>query len=91
MHPLPTSHTQLYKLPSLTLERSACRFNLTLRALSFSPDGTKLAAAGDDNLIKLVEVKDGSVSCCCSRKDSTGHKFETKGFSNGAGGSYRAG
>eukprot|EP00198_Chlamydomonas_reinhardtii_P008883 XP_001698220.1 predicted protein [Chlamydomonas reinhardtii] len=55
------SYVKLYKLPSLTLERSACRFNLTLRALSFSPDGTKLAAAGDDNLIKLVEVKDGSV------------------------------
>ncbi|KAG2451888.1 hypothetical protein HYH02_003663 [Chlamydomonas schloesseri] len=55
------SYVKLYKLPSLTPERSACRFNLTLRALSFSPCGTKLAAAGDDNLIKLVEVKDGSV------------------------------
>ncbi len=43
------------------MERVACRFSLTLRALSFSPDGTKLAAAGDDNLIKLVEVKEGAV------------------------------
>ncbi|GLC67606.1 hypothetical protein PLESTF_000580000 [Pleodorina starrii] len=54
-------YVKLHKLPSLSLERVACRFSLTLRALSFSPDGSKLAAAGDDNLIKLVEVKEGTV------------------------------
>ncbi|GIL74869.1 hypothetical protein Vretimale_2446 [Volvox reticuliferus] len=62
-------YVKLHKLPSLSLERVACRFNLTLRALSFSPDGSKLAAGGDDSLIKLVEVKEGSVYRSLSCED----------------------
>ncbi|GFR53169.1 hypothetical protein Agub_g15892, partial [Astrephomene gubernaculifera] len=54
-------YVKLHKLPSLAAEKTLCRFSLTLRALSFSPDGSKLAAAGDDSLIKLVEVKEGAV------------------------------
>ncbi|KAG2485280.1 hypothetical protein HYH03_015955 [Edaphochlamys debaryana] len=54
-------NVKLYKVPSLSLEKVACRFALTLRALAFSPDGSKLAAAGDDSVVKLVDLKDGTV------------------------------
>ncbi len=38
-----------------------CRNSLPVRALAFSPDGTRLAAAGDDNIVKLVDVAQGTV------------------------------
>ncbi|KXZ42707.1 hypothetical protein GPECTOR_122g448 [Gonium pectorale] len=62
-------YVKLFKLPALTGERTACRFSLPLRALAFSPDGARLAAAGDDNLIKLVDVKDCSTYRSLSMDD----------------------
>ena len=53
---------QTYKLPSLDFHKVATRFQLPVRAVAFSPCGLKLAAAGDDDGIKLVHVADGKVS-----------------------------
>jgi chromosome transmission fidelity protein 4 len=52
---------QTYKLPSLDFEHVATRFTLPVRAVAFSPCGEKLAAAGDDDGIKLVTVTDQKV------------------------------
>ena len=52
---------QTYKLPSLEFQKVATRFQLPVRAVAFSPCGLKLAAAGDDDGIKLVHVADGKV------------------------------
>lgn len=52
---------QIYKLPSLEFEKVATRFQLPVRAVAFSPCGLRLAAAGDDDGIKLVHVADGKV------------------------------
>lgn len=53
---------QTYKLPSLDFHKVATRFQLPVRAVAFSPCGLKLAAAGDDDGIKLVHVADGKVN-----------------------------
>lgn len=45
----------------MEFDKIASRFTLPARALSFSADGRTLAAAGDDNLIKLIHVEDGKV------------------------------
>lgn len=52
---------QTYKLPSLDFEHVATRFSLPVRAVAFSPCGEKLAAAGDDDGIKLVTIADQKV------------------------------
>lgn len=44
----------------------ATRFTLPVRALAYSPDGTKLVAAGDDAGIKLVNVTDTKVRRCAA-------------------------
>lgn len=39
----------------------ATRFSLPVRAVVFSPSGTSIAAAGDDDGIKLVNIADSKV------------------------------
>ena len=53
---------QIYRLPSLEFVKVATRFQLPVRAVAFSPCGQTLAAAGDDDGIKLVHVADTKVS-----------------------------
>lgn len=53
---------QIHKLPSLEFTKVATRFQLPVRAVAFSPCGQRLAAAGDDDGIKLVIVADAKVS-----------------------------
>ncbi len=55
------SSVQLHKLPSLEFIKVATRFTLPVRAVAFSPCGQSLAAAGDDDGIKLVHVADTKV------------------------------
>ena len=45
-----------FSFPSGDLQSIATRFTLPVKALAFSPSGATLAAAGDDEGIKLVEV-----------------------------------
>ncbi len=49
-------HVQIYKLPDGTFNSVATRFSLPVRALAYSPSGTNLAAAGDDEGIKLISA-----------------------------------
>lgn len=53
---------QVYKLPDGAFESVATRFTLPVRALSYSPSGTNLAAAGDDDGIKLISAAESKVS-----------------------------
>lgn len=53
---------QVFKLPSGNFEKVATRFSLPVRAVVFSPSGTSIAAAGDDDGIKLVNIADSKVS-----------------------------
>ena len=55
---------QIYKLPDGTFDSVATRFSLPVRCLAFSPSGTNLAAAGDDEGIKLISAAESKVSCC---------------------------
>ena len=61
-----SSWRQLYSLPGLEERNVATRFTLPVRALAYSPDGTKLVAAGDDAGIKLVNVIDTKVRRCAA-------------------------
>ena len=65
------SGLQLHKLPSLDFIKVATRFTLPVRAVAFSPCGQSLAAAGDDDGIKLVHVADTKVQYV----ESTGSKI----------------
>lgn len=57
---------QIYRLPGLEEVAVATRFTLPVRAVAFSPDGTRLAAAGDDDGIKLVNVADTKAGACAA-------------------------
>ena len=52
---------QIYKLPVGTFNSVATRFSLPVRALAYSPSGTNLAAAGDDEGIKLISAAESKV------------------------------
>jgi len=54
-------HVQIYKLPDGTFNSVATRFSLPVRALAYSPSGTNLAAAGDDEGIKLISAAESKV------------------------------
>ena len=60
-HPAPIffTCTQVFTLPDLAFTAVATRFTLPPRALAFSPDGATLAAAGDDEGIKLIDLSGG--------------------------------
>ena len=53
--------TQIYKLPDSTFDSVATRFSLPVRCLAYSPSGTNLAAAGDDEGIKLISAAESKV------------------------------
>ena len=48
-------------MPSLELVCVATRFQLPCRTVAYSPSGASLAAAGDENGIKLINVEDTKV------------------------------
>jgi WD40 repeat protein len=48
-------------LPELDFTAPVTRFTLPVRALTWSGDGSQLAAGGDDMNIKIVRVKDTKV------------------------------
>ena len=54
-------HVQIYTLPDGTFNSVATRFSLPVRALTYSPSGTNLAAAGDDEGIKLISAAESKV------------------------------
>ena len=51
----------MYTLPDGEFGSVATRFGLPVRALSYSPSGTNLAAAGDDEGIKLISASESKV------------------------------
>ncbi|KAK4567898.1 hypothetical protein RGQ29_003607 [Quercus rubra] len=53
---------KLYKFPGGEFETNITRFTLPIRALSFNRSGSMLAAAGDDEGIKLINTIDGSIA-----------------------------
>lgn len=55
---------QVYKLPGLEFDKVATRFSLPVRCVAFSPSGTSIAAAGDDDGIKLINLADSKVLAC---------------------------
>ena len=54
-------HVQIYRLPDGAFNSVATRFSLPVRALAYSPSGTNLAAAGDDEGIKLISAAESKV------------------------------
>ena len=46
----------MYRYPEQKEHSTATRFTQAVRALSYSPPGSTLAAGGDDGDIKLVDV-----------------------------------
>lgn len=61
LHLVCNLFVQVYKLPNGTFDSVATRFSLPVRALSYSPSGTNLAAAGDDDGIKLISASESKV------------------------------
>ncbi|PIN06279.1 WD40 repeat protein [Handroanthus impetiginosus] len=53
---------KLYKFPGGDFETNITRFTLPIRAVAFNKSGTILAAAGDDEGIKLVNTIDGTIA-----------------------------
>ena len=43
-------------------ESNATRFTLPARAVAYSPDGASLAAGGEDSVVRVISVADGSVA-----------------------------
>ncbi|KAF3781211.1 WD repeat and HMG-box DNA-binding protein 1 [Nymphaea thermarum] len=52
---------KLFTFPGGEFERDVSRFTLPIRSLAFNKSGSLLAAAGDDDGIKLISAIDGSV------------------------------
>uniref|UniRef100_A0A5B7B1E7 Putative WD repeat and HMG-box DNA-binding protein 1 n=1 Tax=Davidia involucrata TaxID=16924 RepID=A0A5B7B1E7_DAVIN len=53
---------KLYKFPSGEFQTNITRFTLPIRTLAFNKSGSMLAAAGDDEGIKLINTIDGSIA-----------------------------
>ncbi|KAJ8752330.1 hypothetical protein K2173_003966 [Erythroxylum novogranatense] len=53
---------KLYKFPGGEFETNITRFTLPIRVLAFNKSGSILAAAGDDEGIKLINTVDGSIA-----------------------------
>ncbi|KAK1404536.1 WD repeat and HMG-box DNA-binding protein 1 [Heracleum sosnowskyi] len=72
---------KLYKFPGGEFETNITRFTLPIRSLAFNKSGTMLAAAGDDEGIKLINTIDGSVARVLKghRGSVTGISFDPKG------------
>ncbi|XAR51253.1 hypothetical protein NMG60_11005824 [Bertholletia excelsa] len=66
---------KLYKFPSGEFETNITRFTLPIRVLAFNKSGSMLAAAGDDEGIKLINTVDGSIA-----RVLKGHKGSVTGL-----------
>ncbi|KAA8541101.1 hypothetical protein F0562_025064 [Nyssa sinensis] len=66
---------KLYKFPSGEYETNITRFTLPIRTLAFNKSGSMLAAAGDDEGIKLINTIDGSIA-----RVLKGHKGSVTGL-----------
>ncbi|XP_027348050.1 WD repeat and HMG-box DNA-binding protein 1-like [Abrus precatorius] len=69
---------KLYKFPGTPLwefETNITRFTLPIRSLAFNKSGSMLAAAGDDEGIKLINTVDGSIA-----RVLKGHKGSVSGL-----------
>uniref|UniRef100_A0A7N0RC00 WD repeat and HMG-box DNA-binding protein 1 n=1 Tax=Kalanchoe fedtschenkoi TaxID=63787 RepID=A0A7N0RC00_KALFE len=53
---------KLYKFPGGEFQTNVTRFTLPIRVLAFNKSGSILAAAGDDEGIKLINTIDGSIA-----------------------------
>ncbi|KAG5618412.1 hypothetical protein H5410_018236 [Solanum commersonii] len=71
---------KLYKFPAGEFDTNITRFTLPIRVLAFNKSGTMLAAAGDDEGIKLINTIDGSIARVLKghRGSITGIAFDPK-------------
>ncbi|GAV56511.1 WD40 domain-containing protein/DUF3639 domain-containing protein, partial [Cephalotus follicularis] len=76
---------KLYKFPSGEFQTNVTRFTLPIRALAFNKLGSILAAAGDDEGIKLINTIDGSIWRLLK-----GHKGSVTGLAFDPNGAYLA-
>lgn len=72
-------------MPGGEFETNITRFTLPIRALDFNKSGSMLAAAGDDEGIKLVNTVDGSIA-----RVLKGHKGSITGLAFDPNGEYLA-
>ncbi|CAM0950745.1 unnamed protein product [Alopecurus aequalis] len=66
---------KFYSFPDGTFQSNVARFTLPIRSLAFNKKGTLLAAAGDDDGIKLIATIDNTIS-----KVLKGHKGSVIGL-----------
>ncbi|GMP33197.1 hypothetical protein CsSME_00006625 [Camellia sinensis var. sinensis] len=66
---------KLYKFPGGEFQTNITRFTLPIRVLAFNKSGSMLAAAGDDEGIKLINTIDGSIA-----RVLKGHKGSVTGL-----------
>ncbi|KAM0848004.1 hypothetical protein ACQ4PT_054654 [Festuca glaucescens] len=66
---------KFYSFPDGTFQSNVARFTLPIRSLAFNKKGTLLAAAGDDDGIKLIATIDNTIS-----KVLKGHKGSVTGL-----------
>ncbi|XP_050220209.1 protein ENHANCER OF LHP1 1 [Mercurialis annua] len=76
---------KLYKFPGGEFETNVTRFTLPIRVLAFNKSGSMLAAAGDDEGIKLINTIDGSIA-----RVLKGHKGPVTGLDFDPNGEYLA-
>uniref|UniRef100_J3MVR2 Uncharacterized protein n=2 Tax=Oryza brachyantha TaxID=4533 RepID=J3MVR2_ORYBR len=67
---------KFYSFPEGAFQSNVARFTLPIRSLAFNKKGTLLAAAGDDDGIKLIATIDNTIS-----KVLKGHKGSVTGLS----------
>ncbi|KAL5201330.1 hypothetical protein ABZP36_035684 [Zizania latifolia] len=67
---------KFYSFPDGVFQSNVVRFTLPIRSLAFNKKGTLLAAAGDDDGIKLIATIDNTIS-----KVLKGHKGSVTGLS----------
>lgn len=76
---------KLYKFPGGEFQTNVTRFTLPIRVISFNRSGSILAAAGDDEGIKLINTIDGSIA-----RVLKGHKGSVTGLAFDPNGEYLA-
>lgn len=59
---------KVYAYPDAVFETNATRFELPVRAIDFAPDGRTIAAGGDDQGVRIVEVEVENAGSADSRK-----------------------
>ncbi|XVF54505.1 hypothetical protein PTKIN_Ptkin05aG0185600 [Pterospermum kingtungense] len=75
----------IYKFLGGEFETNITRFTLSIRALAFNKSGSMLAAAGDDEGIKLINTIDGSIA-----RVLKGHRGPVTGLAFDPNGEYLA-